>query len=128
MGRGTPTTCRALFLVGDPKQAIYRFRGADIEAYTLAKSVISKAANGCLLAVTANFRSRPEVIEHVNHVFKEVLARPGQPGCVPLAPTRDPPPLPFPAAAKLTVNVSRDARAETSARPRRRRWPGCARA
>jgi len=102
----------ALFLVGDPKQAIYRFRGADIEAYTLAKSVISKAANGCLLAVTANFRSRPEVIEHVNHVFKEVLARPGQPGFVPLAPTRDPPPLPFPAAAKLTVNVSRDARAE----------------
>ena len=102
----------ALFLVGDPKQAIYRFRGADIEAYTLAKSVISKAANGCLLPVIANFRSHPEVIEHVNHVFKGVLARPGQPGFVPLAPTRDPPPLPFPAAAKLRVNVSRDARAE----------------
>src|SRR5690606_18745988 len=54
----------ALFLVGDPKQAIYRFRGADIEAYALAKSVIAKSANGCLLAVTANFRSRLGVIEH----------------------------------------------------------------
>ena len=102
----------ALFLVGDPKQAIYRFRGADIEAYALAKSVIAKSANGCLLAVTANFRSRPEVIEHVNQVFQEVLARPGQPGFVPLAATVNPPPLPFPAAAKLTVDVPRDARAE----------------
>jgi ATP-dependent exoDNAse (exonuclease V) beta subunit len=102
----------ALFLVGDPKQAIYRFRGADIEAYALAKSVISKAVNGCLLAVTANFRSRPEVIEHVNLVFQEVLARAGQPGFVPLAATLNPPRLPFRAAAKLTIDVARDARAE----------------
>ncbi|WP_027053666.1 UvrD-helicase domain-containing protein [Mesorhizobium erdmanii] len=102
----------ALFLVGDPKQAIYRFRGADIEAYALAKSVIEKSSNGCLLAVTANFRSRSEVIEHVNQVFKEVLAKPGQPGFVPLTATVNPPPLPFPAAAKLTIDVPRDARAE----------------
>ncbi|MCA1494450.1 UvrD-helicase domain-containing protein [Ensifer sp. NBAIM29] len=102
----------ALFLVGDPKQAIYRFRGADIESYALAKSVIAKSANGSLLAVTANFRSRPEVIEHVNEVFQEVLAKPGQPGFVPLAATVKPPPLPFPAAAKLTIDIPRDARAE----------------
>lgn len=102
----------ALFLVGDPKQAIYRFRGADIEAYALVKSVLSRAANGCLLAVTANFRSRPEVIEHVNQVFHEVLARTGQPGFVPLAATRNPSPLPVPAAVKLTIDVTRDARAD----------------
>ncbi|WP_292869097.1 UvrD-helicase domain-containing protein [Mesorhizobium sp.] len=102
----------ALFLVGDPKQAIYRFRGADIEAYALAKSIIANAANGCLLAVTANFRSRAEIIEHVNLVFQDVLAKAGQPGFVPLTATVDPPPLPFPAAAKLTVDVPRDARAE----------------
>jgi len=102
----------ALFLVGDPKQAIYRFRGADIEAYALAKSIIAKAANGCLLAVTANFRSRAEVIEHVNLVFQDVLTKPGQPGFVALTATVNPPPLPFPAAAKLTVDVPRDARAE----------------
>lgn len=102
----------ALFLVGDPKQAIYRFRGADIEAYTLAKSVVAKSANGCLLAVTANFRSRPGVIEHVNRVFEDVFAKPGQPGFVPLTATVNPPPLPFPAAAKLTVDVPRDAHAE----------------
>lgn len=102
----------ALFLVGDPKQAIYRFRGADIEAYAVAKSVIAKSSNGCLLAVTANFRSRAEVLEHVNEVFHQVLARPGQPGFVPLTATVNPPPLPFPAAAKLTIDVPRDARAE----------------
>ncbi len=102
----------ALFLVGDPKQAIYRFRGADIEAYAVAKSVIAKSTNGCLLAVTANFRSRAEVLEHVNKVFQEVLAQPGQPGFVALTATVSPPPLPFPAAAKLTIDVPRDARAE----------------
>ncbi len=102
----------ALFLVGDPKQAIYRFRGADVESYALAKSVIAKAKNGCLLAVTANFRSRPEVIAHVNRVFQDVLGKAGQPGFVPLAPTLAPPPLPFAAAAKLTIDVPRDANAE----------------
>lgn len=102
----------ALFLVGDPKQAIYRFRGADIEAYAAAKSVIAKSPNGCLLAVTANFRSRAEVLEHVNKAFEEVLAKPGQPGFVPLTATVNPPPLPFPAAAKLTIDVPRDVRAE----------------
>jgi ATP-dependent exoDNAse (exonuclease V) beta subunit len=102
----------ALFLVGDPKQAIYRFRGADVESYALAKSVIAKAENGCLLAVTANFRSRPEIIAHVNRVFQDVLEKEGQPGFVPLAPTLALPPLPFAAAAKLTIDVPRDANAE----------------
>jgi ATP-dependent exoDNAse (exonuclease V) beta subunit len=102
----------ALFLVGDPKQAIYRFRGADVESYALAKSVLAKAENGCLLAITANFRSRPEVIAHVNYVFQDVLGKAGQPGFVPLAPTLALPPLPFSAAAKLTIDVPRDASAE----------------
>jgi ATP-dependent exoDNAse (exonuclease V) beta subunit len=102
----------ALFLVGDPKQAIYRFRGADTESYALAKSVLAKADNGSLLAITANFRSRPEVIAHVNQVFRDVLTKEGQPGFVSLDPTLELPALPFSAAAKLTVNVPRDANAE----------------
>jgi ATP-dependent exoDNAse (exonuclease V) beta subunit len=31
----------ALFVVGDPKQAIYRFRGADVETYLLAKRALA---------------------------------------------------------------------------------------
>jgi ATP-dependent exoDNAse (exonuclease V) beta subunit len=102
----------ALFLVGDPKQAIYRFRGADVESYTIAKSVLAKADNGGLLAITANFRSRPEVIAHVNRVFREVLGKAGQPGFVPLDPTLALPALPISPAAKLTIDVPRDANAE----------------
>src|SRR4029077_3032451 len=96
----------------DPKQAIYRFRGADIESYARAKSVLAKAGNGCVLSITANFRSRPDVITHVNHVFRDVLGKAGQPGFVPLAPTLTLPPLPISAAAKLTIDVPRDANAE----------------
>jgi exodeoxyribonuclease-5/CRISPR-associated exonuclease Cas4 len=100
----------ALFIVGDPKQAIYRFRGADVETYRRAKSVIAKI--GQVLTITANFRSRAGVIDHVNEVFSEVLAAEGQPGFVPLTATLNPPPMPFAAAARITIEVPRDARAD----------------
>jgi CRISPR-associated exonuclease Cas4 len=48
----------ALFLVGDPKQAIYRFRGADIEAYELCRRLIEGQDRGAVIEVTANFRSQ----------------------------------------------------------------------
>jgi ATP-dependent exoDNAse (exonuclease V) beta subunit len=48
----------SIFLVGDPKQAIYRFRGADVETYLRARGVIKNAPNGDVIEITANFRSR----------------------------------------------------------------------
>ena len=36
----------ALFVVGDPKQSIYRFRRADIEIYNLVRTRIAESANG----------------------------------------------------------------------------------
>ena len=47
----------SLFLVGDPKQAIYRFRGADIEAYQFCRQLIETQDGGAVLDITANFRS-----------------------------------------------------------------------
>ncbi|MGH7320796.1 MAG: UvrD-helicase domain-containing protein, partial [Candidatus Rokuibacteriota bacterium] len=44
-----------LFLVGDPKQSIYRFRRADIELYERARELI--AAQGVVLSLETNFRS-----------------------------------------------------------------------
>ena len=55
-----------LFLVGDPKQSIYGFRGADIAVWNEVAEVIS--GRGRLLSLTHNFRSEPAVVETVNGV------------------------------------------------------------
>jgi ATP-dependent exoDNAse (exonuclease V) beta subunit len=68
----------SLFLVGDPKQAIYRFRGADVNAYVAARAAIGKAD---LLPITANFRSVDTILSFVNQRFADVLSEgAGQPG------------------------------------------------
>jgi ATP-dependent exoDNAse (exonuclease V) beta subunit len=68
----------ALFLVGDPKQAIYRFRGADVNAYMMARTAIGKTD---LLKIIANFRSVDPILSFVNHRFEKVLSEAaGQPG------------------------------------------------
>ena len=75
----------ALFLVGDPKQAIYRFRGADVNAYLAAREAMGKDA---FLEITANFRSPSPILEFVNSRFVSPLAKARhQPGFTPLAPT-----------------------------------------
>ena len=63
-----------LFLVGDPKQSIYRFRGADIETYERAREII--AGSGQVLELVENFRTRPELVGSVNAVFEGIMHRP----------------------------------------------------
>lgn len=53
-----------LYMIGDPKQAIYGFRGADIFAYLAA----ARAAKH-QFTLTENWRSEPELIQAVNTVF-----------------------------------------------------------
>lgn len=62
----------SLFIVGDPKQAIYRFRRADIDIYNEAKKLVSNSG-GRLLYLTTNFRSVQAIGKWVNSVFKELL-------------------------------------------------------
>jgi len=57
----------ALFVVGDPKQSIYRFRRADIQLYEFVKDRFR--AFGDVLELTSNFRSCPAVGDLVNDVF-----------------------------------------------------------
>jgi ATP-dependent helicase/nuclease subunit A len=87
--RGAPPG--SLFIVGDPKQSIYRFRRADIETYEAAKTEI--AARGAVLAVRANFRSGRALLDAVNRVFDGVMMVPPdgayQPDYVPLEPHPD---------------------------------------
>jgi ATP-dependent helicase/nuclease subunit A len=63
-----------LFVVGDPKQSIYRFRRADIETYEGAKAVIAR--HGAALTVRANFRSTRAILDAVNNVFEGVMVPP----------------------------------------------------
>ncbi|WEX85812.1 UvrD-helicase domain-containing protein [Sinorhizobium garamanticum] len=100
----------ALFMVGDPKQAIYRFRGADIGSYAQARAAIERQWPDKIVQVTANFRSRPDILAHINRCFARPLSGDGQPGYVPLAPTLDGPDHDMPCAARITVDVPPDSR------------------
>jgi exodeoxyribonuclease V beta subunit len=55
-----------LFLIGDPKQAIYGFRGADLETYLHARRSVARR-----FTLRRNFRSAPRLVEGVNHIFQQ---------------------------------------------------------
>jgi exodeoxyribonuclease V beta subunit len=61
---GSPRARGGLLLVGDPKQAIYRFRGGDVETYLLAGQGAHRAD-----PLLRNFRARPCVLAAVNTLF-----------------------------------------------------------
>lgn len=63
-----------LFLVGDPKQSVYRFRRADIRSYKEAKSAIQRQWPENVLAITDNFRSRGPILDFVNQHFAVPLS------------------------------------------------------
>ena len=98
----------ALFLVGDPKQAIYRFRGADIDAYNEARAAIASQARDSVVEITANFRSQQAIIDHVNKCFEPVLQAGGQPGYVQLSPTLEGAEHGLPCAATVPVDLPPD--------------------
>ena len=62
--RGERTRPGPFIVVGDPKQSIYRFRGADVFAYLAAR----RSATG-RLHLDRNWRSVPPLVEAVNAVF-----------------------------------------------------------
>jgi exodeoxyribonuclease-5 len=81
----------SLFLVGDPKQAIYRFRGADVDTYLEAKRSLLEQAPESVIEITANFRSLKPILEFANDLFQSLLSTErGQPGFTPLEWTREP--------------------------------------
>ena len=64
-----------LIVVGDPKQAIYSFRGADVDTYRLAREQFSSDGEdlGEILSLTTNFRTVAPVITKVNEVFATAI-------------------------------------------------------
>ena len=70
---------KTLFMVGDVKQSIYRFRLADptifLERYRdYAPADEAKAGEGRKLVLSRNFRSRPQVLEGVNDLFRDIMS------------------------------------------------------
>ena len=74
----------ALFMVGDPKQAIYRFRGADVQTYLRARAALETAHPVNVLRIGRNFRSVAPILDWVNLRFEAPLSADGQPGFAPL--------------------------------------------
>ncbi len=64
-------TCR-LFLIGDPKQAIYSFRGADVFTYLSARRQLQYLAGrgrAALYSLSVNWRSAPALVRGFNRLF-----------------------------------------------------------
>jgi ATP-dependent helicase/nuclease subunit A len=79
-----------LFIVGDPKQSIYRFRRADVGTYLAVKSQLA-ARGGTSVELTTSFRARPSMQRFVNAAFAPQMRADDaalQPDYVPLAPAR----------------------------------------
>jgi ATP-dependent exoDNAse (exonuclease V) beta subunit (contains helicase and exonuclease domains) len=78
-----------LFVVGDPKQSIYRFRRADVALYQQVKHQVV-ASGGAVVDLNVSFRSVPEIQQLVNNAFEPVMSGQSltQAHYVPLAPSR----------------------------------------
>ena len=63
-----------LFVVGDPKQSIYRFRGADIAAFeSFRNAMVDQRALETTLS--HNFRSQPGLLDPVNEMFPLIMKK-----------------------------------------------------
>ncbi len=63
-----------LFFVGDEKQSIYLFRGADVSVFKALSSELT-AAGGRSITLPTNYRSRPELVAFFNTLFTRVMAQ-----------------------------------------------------
>ena len=69
-----PDACNesnALVMIGDPKQAIYSFRGADLGTYLQARNDAQATNQDALHTLTGNHRSSVGLVKAVNHVFMQ---------------------------------------------------------
>ena len=62
-----------LFMVGDVKQSIYRFRQAEPRLFLEKYENYGRGEGGLLLPLTMNFRSRPAILDFVNRIFEHSM-------------------------------------------------------
>ncbi len=112
------------FLVGDAKQSIYRFRGAEVEVFIRTEDDF-KGRGKCVARLNATYRAHADLVESLNGLLQPVLGEarfPWEASFAPLKPARDREPLAvgsayievqlaagtkeeaLPAAARIAVN------------------------
>ena len=68
----------AFIMIGDPKQAIYSFRGADLNTYLQARNDAWQRDPDSLHTLTTNHRSSQGLVRAINHVFSGIASPFGQ--------------------------------------------------
>ena len=63
-----------VYMVGDVKQSIYRFRNANPYIFKSKYDSYSKNENGIKIDLLKNFRSRREVLENINEIFNQIMS------------------------------------------------------
>ena len=80
-GDGIPAPCDLerdkLFFVGDEKQSIYRFRGADVSVFKALGDELG-SSGGKSFHLATNYRSEPALIEWFNTIFPSIMAHSGE--------------------------------------------------
>jgi ATP-dependent helicase/nuclease subunit A len=69
-----PAQPGCLFVVGDEKQSVYAFRGADVSVFDHVRRAIL-LAGGSDVALVRSFRTHRPLIDCLNHIFAQVLVR-----------------------------------------------------
>ncbi len=65
----------SMFVVGDPKQSIYQFRGADVSVFNKVRDEIATIATGDEIPLSVSFRTHKRLIEQFNALFAQLLVR-----------------------------------------------------
>jgi exodeoxyribonuclease V beta subunit len=73
--RGPDEGPRSMILVGDPKQSIYRFRGADIDTYVRARDEVI-ASGGSFVSLDKSYRATRALVEATNELFDANASEP----------------------------------------------------
>jgi ATP-dependent helicase/nuclease subunit A len=126
--RTIPIRPAALFVVGDPKQSIYRFRRADIDVYNEVHARLEIPACGEVLPLSTNFRSVPALCEWANEVFSQQFPNAPttySPKFAPLDPDRKPGGA---ATGLFTLTISQDVDEADAAAAEAERIARCIRA
>ncbi|MEZ4503013.1 MAG: UvrD-helicase domain-containing protein [Dehalococcoidia bacterium] len=120
-GDGGEQPCPELFLVGDAKQSIYRFRGADVARFNALRELVT-ARGGRWLPLSQSFRTHAPLVERLNELFGEVFAGASRPfEAVMESMTGRPTPAPGPAPHLVLSPIGSQTPAGTRASDHARR-------